>query len=191
MIASDWLLRRTLTRPVESVLRDVTAVAGGDYDRTINSAGMREISALADAAETMRDSMRNQTAALQEANDANERARRSKEIQANLMLELRAESDLADACRIIVSRTAQALAAKHGALYLLQNLLRTTTDEHRFVLTASYAFHRRKDLPNLVRGGRWAGRSVRVGGQPNRGDRRSGGTTSRSSRDWARPSRCR
>ena len=148
VIASDWLLRRTLTRPVESVLRDVTAVAGGDYDRTINSAGMREISALADAAETMRDSMRNQTAALQEANDANERARRSKEIQANLMLELRAESDLADACRIIVSRTAQALAAKHGALYLLQNLLRTTTDEHRFVLTASYAFHRRKDLPN-------------------------------------------
>lgn len=147
VIASDWLLRRTLTRPVESVLQDVTAVAGGDYDRTINSAGMREIAALADAAETMRDSMRNQTAALQQANDANERARRSKEIQANLMLELRGEADLTDACRIIVSRTAQALAAKHGALYLLQNLLRTTTDEHRFVLTASYAFHRRKDLP--------------------------------------------
>ncbi len=143
VIAADWLLRRTLTRPVESVLQDVTAVAGGDYDRPINSVGMREITVLADAAETMRNSMRNQTAALEEANEKNERARRSKEIQANLLLELRGETELAAACGIIVSRTAQALEAKHGALYLLQ----TSTDVRRFALTASYAFHRRKDLP--------------------------------------------
>lgn len=143
VIASDWLLRRFLTRPVEGVLHDVAAVAGGEYDRTISGAGMREITALADAAETMRESMRNQTAALEEANEENERARRSKEIQANLMLELRGETDLAAACGIIVSRTAQALEAKHGALYLLQ----TSGDVRRFALTASYAFHRRKDLP--------------------------------------------
>jgi len=143
VIASEWLLRRTLTRPVDSVLQDVTAVAGGDSDRTISSTGMREIAALADAAETMRNSLRNQTAELEKANKENEQARRAKEIQANLMLELRGETDLAAACGIIVSRTAQALEAKHGALYLSQ----TGTDVRRLVLTASYAFHRRKDLP--------------------------------------------
>lgn len=143
VIASNWLLRRTLTRPVESVLQDVTAVAGGDSDRTISGSGMREIAELADAAETMRNSLRNQTAELEKANEENERARRAKEIQANLMLELRGEADLAAACGIIVSRTAQALEAKHGALYLSQ----TATDARRFALTASYAFHRRKDLP--------------------------------------------
>ena len=144
VIASDWLLRRTLTRPVASVVDDVSAVAAGDYDRTINGAGMREIVVLANAAETMRDSLRNQTADLEAANERNERARRSKEIQASLMLELRGETDLAAACEIIVSRTARALDAKHGALYLLQS----STGQRRFALTASYAFHRRKDLPN-------------------------------------------
>ncbi|MGB3483533.1 MAG: response regulator [Mycobacterium sp.] len=73
----------------------------------------------------------------------NERARRSKEIQANLMTEVQGVDDLAAACAIIVSRTAQALDAKHGALYLQQ-----PDDAGRFALTASYAFHRRKGLPN-------------------------------------------
>ncbi len=76
------------------------------------------------------------------AAEQNERARRSKEIQANLMLEVQGESDVVTACGIIVSRTAKALDAKHGALYLQQQ-----TDARRFALTASYAFHRRKDLP--------------------------------------------
>lgn len=73
----------------------------------------------------------------------NERARLSKEMQANLMTEVQGETELSAACAIIVKRTAQALGAKHGALYLQQN-----TDERRYALTASYAFHRRKDLPN-------------------------------------------
>lgn len=77
------------------------------------------------------------------AAEQNERARRSKETQANLMTEVQGEADVVAACRIIVSRTAQALDASHGALYLQQ-----PTDERRFALTASYAFHRRKDLPN-------------------------------------------
>ncbi len=42
------------------------------------------------------------------------KARRSKEIQANLMTEVQAAPDLASAGSIIVSRTAQALDAKHG-----------------------------------------------------------------------------
>ena len=77
------------------------------------------------------------------AAEQNERARRSKEIQANLMTEVQGEADVVAACGIIVSRTAQALDASHGALYLQQS-----GDERRFALTASYAFHRRKDLPN-------------------------------------------
>jgi CheY-like chemotaxis protein/signal transduction histidine kinase len=58
------------------------------------------------------------------------------------MTEVQGESELAPACEIIVSRTAQALGATHGALYLQHK-----TDERRYKLTASYAFHRRKDLP--------------------------------------------
>ena len=69
VIISDWLSRHMLTRPVASMLQDVTAVAGGDYDRTVRSAGSREVAVLADAAETMRDSLRNRTAALEQAND--------------------------------------------------------------------------------------------------------------------------
>jgi CheY-like chemotaxis protein/signal transduction histidine kinase len=76
------------------------------------------------------------------AAEQNERARRSKEIQANLMTEVQGESELAPACEIIVTRTAEALGATHGALYLHH-----AADERRYKLTASYAFHRRKDLP--------------------------------------------
>lgn len=72
-----------------------------------------------------------------------ERSRRSKEIQADLMTEVQGVEDVAAAAAIIVSRTAKAVGAKHGALYLQQ-----TDDPTRFALTASYAFHRRKGLPN-------------------------------------------
>ncbi|WP_233716169.1 response regulator [Mycolicibacterium vinylchloridicum] len=75
------------------------------------------------------------------AAEANEKARRSKEIQADLMTEVQGATDLATAGVTIVSRTAEALGAKHGALYLRQS------DDDQFALIASYAFHRRKDLP--------------------------------------------
>jgi CheY-like chemotaxis protein/signal transduction histidine kinase len=74
--------------------------------------------------------------------EINEKARRSKEIQATLMTEVQGAVDLTSACATIVTRTAEAVNAKHGALYLRQ------LDDGRFALTASYAFHRRKDLPN-------------------------------------------
>lgn len=74
--------------------------------------------------------------------NVSEKARRSKEIQAELMTEVQGVQDQAAAGTIIVSRTAQALDAKHGALYLRQ-----ADDPGRFALTASYAFHRRKGLP--------------------------------------------
>ncbi|QEN16828.1 response regulator [Mycolicibacterium sp. ELW1] len=76
------------------------------------------------------------------AAEQNEKARRAKEIQASLMTEVQTAADLPAAASIIVSRTAQALDAKHGALYLRQT---DTVDQ--FGLVASYAFHRRKDLP--------------------------------------------
>ncbi len=76
------------------------------------------------------------------AAEQNEKARRSKEIQANLLTEVQAAPDLMAAGSIIVSRTAEAVGAKHGALYLRQ-----PNDPERFALAASYAFHRRKDLP--------------------------------------------
>lgn len=73
----------------------------------------------------------------------NETARRSKEIQADLMTEVQGADSLTAAGGIIVTGTAQAVGAKHGALYL-----QDSADSDRFVLTASYAFHRRKGLPN-------------------------------------------
>ncbi|MDG4667146.1 response regulator [Mycobacterium sp. 236(2023)] len=76
------------------------------------------------------------------AAEINEKARLSKEIQANLMTEVQSVDDLRAACNIIVSRTAEAVGAKHGALYLQQ-----ADDPGQYALTASYAFHRRKGLP--------------------------------------------
>lgn len=72
-----------------------------------------------------------------------EKARRSQETQAKLMTDVQAIDDLAAACDLIVSRTAEAVRAKHGALYLKQ-----PDQDDRYALVASYAFHRRKDLPS-------------------------------------------
>ncbi len=58
IVVADRLFRRILTRPVARMLGDVTAVADGDYDRTISGAGCREVAALATATETMRGSLR-------------------------------------------------------------------------------------------------------------------------------------
>lgn len=73
----------------------------------------------------------------------NERARRAKEIQAELMTDVQSVDDIAAACGIILSGSAKAVGAKHAALYLQQ-----PDDPGRYALTASYAFHRRKGLPN-------------------------------------------
>lgn len=78
-----------------------------------------------------------------ESTETLERARRSKEMQADLMTEVQGQADVAGACGVIVSRMAQELGASHGAFYLQQ-----AADVRRFALIASYAFHRRKDLPN-------------------------------------------
>lgn len=141
--AAIWLSRRLLTRPVDSVLSDVTAVANGAYDRPIRSAGPREIAVLADAAETMRNNLHVANASLADQAAMSEKARRAKEIQAHLLTEVQGAPDLPTAGTTIVSRTAEAVGAKHGALYLRQS-----DERGRFALTASYAFHRRKDLPN-------------------------------------------
>src|SRR6516165_6904694 len=75
VITAVWLLHRFLTRPVNSVLHDVTAVAEGDYDRAIRSAGLREVAVLADAAETMRDNLRANTTLLLDAERRDDPAR--------------------------------------------------------------------------------------------------------------------
>ncbi|KAA0107611.1 HAMP domain-containing protein, partial [Mycolicibacterium sp. P1-5] len=120
VVATVWLSRRLLTRPVNIVLNDVTAVANGAYDRPIRSVGPREVSVLAGAAETMRNNLHVANERLADQSARDEKARRAKEIQAQLLTEVQAAPDLASAGSIIVSRTAQALDAKHGALYLRQ-----------------------------------------------------------------------
>ncbi|MCK0176935.1 response regulator [Mycolicibacterium sp. F2034L] len=89
---------------------------------------------------------RNVHRAVTGAAEQNEKARRAKEVQAELMTEIQGVDDVATACEIVVSRTAQAVGAKHGALYLQE-----ADDPESFALTASYAFHRRKGLPNAYR----------------------------------------
>ncbi len=51
------VFQRQLTRPVYTLVRDVRAVACGDYDQSIHTAGPREIADIAKAVETMRDSL--------------------------------------------------------------------------------------------------------------------------------------
>jgi len=69
------LLQRVLTRPVNNLVRDVRAVADGDYDQPIHAGGPHEIAVVADAAETMRESLRTNTARLIEAERVDEQAR--------------------------------------------------------------------------------------------------------------------
>ena len=52
------VVRQQLTKPVGRLVADVRAVADGDYDRTIERAGPREISEVSAAVEEMRDSLR-------------------------------------------------------------------------------------------------------------------------------------
>lgn len=75
VVISVGLLHRLVTQPVNRVLRDITAVAEGDYDRAIRSAGLREIAVLAGAAETMRDNLRTSTTRLLEAERRDEQTR--------------------------------------------------------------------------------------------------------------------
>ncbi|WP_445167742.1 response regulator [Mycolicibacterium sp. Dal123E01] len=140
--ATVWALRRLLTRPFNSVLGDVSAVADGAWDRPIRSVGPREVAVLAGAAETMRANLHVANASLEDQAALSEKARRSKEIQAHLLTEVQGATDPATACATIVTRTAEAVGAKHGALYLRQ------PDQDEFALTASYAFSRRKDIPH-------------------------------------------
>ena len=58
------------------------------------------------------------------------------------MTEMQGAADVATAGALVISRTAQAVDAKHGALYLRQ-----PDDAGRFGSPPSYAFHRRKGLP--------------------------------------------
>ncbi|PRC42938.1 hypothetical protein C6A85_000000107915, partial [Mycobacterium sp. ITM-2017-0098] len=141
--AAVWMSRRLLTRPVNSVLEDVTAVAEGAYDRPIRRMGPREIAVLAEAAETMRANLHVTNESLAGQAAISDKARRAKEIQANLMTEVQGVADLAAAGSVIVSGAAQAVDAKHGALYLQE-----PDEPGRYALTSSYAFHRRKGLPN-------------------------------------------
>ena len=163
--ATVWLSRRLLTRPFNSVLGDVTAVANGAYDRPIRVMGPREVAVLAGAAETMRDNMNVANASLADQAAVSEKARRSKEIQAHLLTEVQGATDLATACATIVSRTAEALGAKHGALYLRQpNDDRVRPD--RLVCVPPSQRH-----PQFVRARRRAGRPMCAGRQQDRGDR--------------------
>ncbi len=69
------LIRRLLTEPVDTVLRDVKKVAGGNHDYHIFPRGPREVAALAEAVEHMRDNLRTSTKRLVEAERRNEQAR--------------------------------------------------------------------------------------------------------------------
>ena len=51
------LFQRQLTRPVNNLVREVRAVAAGDYNQQIRPAGPREIADIAKAVETLRDSL--------------------------------------------------------------------------------------------------------------------------------------
>jgi CHASE3 domain sensor protein len=74
-ILAAVLVSRLLTRPVNTVLRDVRAVSEGNYDHHIFPRGPREISTLAEAAERMRDNLRTSTKRLVEAERRDEQAR--------------------------------------------------------------------------------------------------------------------
>lgn len=56
-IVAALVMRRRVTKPAQRLLDDVAAVASGDYDRAVPARGARELREIADAVETMRNSV--------------------------------------------------------------------------------------------------------------------------------------
>ncbi|MFD6063101.1 MULTISPECIES: sensor histidine kinase [Rhodococcus] len=56
-VTAVYLTRRLLTRPIDRLLADIGAVAGGDYGREIDTDGPREVAIIAGAVDTMRTSL--------------------------------------------------------------------------------------------------------------------------------------
>ncbi|MGV9861776.1 CHASE3 domain-containing protein [Rhodococcus koreensis] len=56
-VTAVFLTRRLLTRPIDHLLADISAVAGGDYGREIDTDGPREVAIIAGAVDTMRTSL--------------------------------------------------------------------------------------------------------------------------------------
>ena len=73
VIAVLILVQRLLTRPVNTLVREVKAVADGDYDQEIHSAGPREIAAVSEAVERMRENLRDMPKSWSTANCARSR----------------------------------------------------------------------------------------------------------------------
>ncbi|QSE85510.1 CHASE3 domain-containing protein [Rhodococcus koreensis] len=57
VVTAVYLTRRLLTRPIDRLLADISAVAGGDYEREMNTDGPREVAIIAGAVDTMRTSL--------------------------------------------------------------------------------------------------------------------------------------
>lgn len=73
--AAAVLIRRSLTRPVDAVVRDVRAVADGNYDHHIFPRGPREIAVLAEAVEVLRGNLRSSAKRLVDAERRAEQSR--------------------------------------------------------------------------------------------------------------------
>ena len=57
VVTAVYLTRRLLTRPIDHLLADISAVAGGDYGREIDTDGPREVAIIAGTVDTMRTSL--------------------------------------------------------------------------------------------------------------------------------------
>lgn len=57
VVTAVYLTRRLLTRPIDHLLADISAVAGGDYVREIDTDGPREVAIIAGTVDTMRTSL--------------------------------------------------------------------------------------------------------------------------------------
>ncbi|WP_051226569.1 CHASE3 domain-containing protein [Mycolicibacterium iranicum] len=75
LIVTVILLQRLLTRPVNTLLREVKRVADGDYDQPIVRTGLRETAEIAEAVEHMRVSLRSSTDKLIDSELRDEQAR--------------------------------------------------------------------------------------------------------------------
>ena len=75
VIGALVLVQRRLSRPVDDLLAEVTAVARGDYDQPIHPAGLRETTELAGADEQMRLSLRASTDRLVDSELRDEQSR--------------------------------------------------------------------------------------------------------------------
>lgn len=139
--ASAFITRRIVT-PVARLVEGTERIGGGDFDHRVPAAGSDEIGQLGAAFNEM-------VARLQQSHETVARQDWLKGCLVRIGSQLQGQRDVSVAGRIVLAELADALAARHGALYLKER----SGDRTALALRASYGCGEGDRLPVRIHPG--------------------------------------